>query len=213
MPKARNSLLFAGLLSAAAFSVHAQQSGQLYRWVDDEGVVHYGDRIPPEYANRDRDVLNEQGVAVGFEEGEITEEERAEMEREARREAEEAERHAERVRRDRMLLETYLSVEDIENLRDRRLELLESQVKVTQLYLTNLRKRLAELEKLAGRYSPHSEDENAPPMPEGLAGDIARTTETISLYETRLEETREEQESVRESFASDIERFRELKGG
>ena len=210
----RNSLLVAALAAVLSCSAHAQRKdGEIYRWVDENGVVQFGDRIPPEYANRDRDVLNNQGVRVGFEEGEITPEERAEMERQAQIEAERAREHAERVRRDRMLLETYLSVEDIESLRDRRLELLESQVKVTQLYLTNLRKRLQSLEREARNYQPYSDDENAPPLPENLSTDIERTEQSIALYEERLSSTRNEQQELRESFAADIERFRELRGG
>lgn len=210
----RNTFLLAALAAAAALPVHAQnRDGRVYRWVDDEGIVQYGDRIPPEYANRDRDLLNAQGITVGFEEGEITDEERAEMERQAAIEAERTREHADRVRRDRMLLETYLTVRDIENLRDRRLELLESQVKVTQLYLTNLRKRLADLEQEASRFRPYNDDENAPALPENLATDISRTRESIASYEGRLSSTREEQQSLRDSFAADIERFRELKGG
>ena len=95
-------------------------------------------RSRPEYANLDRNVLNDQGVSVGFEQGEVTAEERAELERRAA--VVEAERRSrlEVARRDRMLLETYLTVADIEDLRDRRLELLESQIKVTELYLSQL---------------------------------------------------------------------------
>ncbi len=210
----RNSFLLAALAAAVSCSAYAQKrDGEIYRWVDENGVVQFGDRIPPEHANRDRDVLNDQGVRVRFEEGEITPEERAEMERQEQLEAERAREHAQRVRRDRMLLETYLSVQDIENLRDRRLELLESQVKVTQLYLTNLRKRLESLRQEASRYQPYSDDENAPPLPENLATDIERTEQSLAVYEERLSSTREEQQELRESFAADIARFRELRGG
>ena len=52
------------LPSAGSAQQHQQR---LYRWKDENGVVHYGDKIPPEYANRDRDVLNRQGVDIGFE--------------------------------------------------------------------------------------------------------------------------------------------------
>lgn len=213
-PRVRNSLLLAAATAVAALSAHAQQNqgSEVYRWVDEDGVVHYGDRVPPEDSKRDRDVLNDQGVRVGSEQGEITPEERAAMEREEQRKQERQREHTERARRDRMLLETYLSVEDIKNLRDRRLELLESQIQVTQLYLSNLRERLAELEKLTQRYAPHNEDEDAPPMPDSLSSDMARAKESIEIYEQRLEQSRTEQQQVRESFASDIERFRELKG-
>lgn len=187
---------------------HAQK---LYRWVDENGVVHYGDHIPPEYANRDRNVLNNQGVSVGFEEGERTETERADQ---AQQEAEAAAQQRAReevARHDRMLLATYLTVEDIEELRDRRLELLESQIKVTELYVTNLRKRLVKLQAEAAGFTDSAD--NPRPVPRDLAREIDDTAGTIASYEEMLERTRSNQAKLRDSFAADIERFKELKGG
>ena len=188
-------------------------SAKLYRWTDDKGVVHYGDTIPPEYAKQDRNVLNSQGVNVGFEQGELTPEQRAEKARLAA-EAEQAKHQREEAaRRDKTLLETYISVSDIEDLRNRRLELLEGQIKVTELYLANLRKRLVSLQDEASNYKPYTTRENAPQIPENLALDISRTAGSINLYEQTLSHTRSDQEAVRNSFDSDIRRFKELKGG
>jgi hypothetical protein len=186
---------------------------RLYKWTDRNGVVQYGDKIPPEYANLDRNVLNDQGVHVGFEEGEITAEERAVLEQRER--ALEAARAAKAdiARHDRMLLETYLTVGDIEELRDRRLELLESQIKVTELYLGNLRKRLLGLQAEASAFKPYTTRTDAPQIPENLALDIRRTTGSISLYEQTLARTRSDQQNLRSSFDADISRFRQLKGG
>jgi hypothetical protein len=192
----------------AGVCAHAQQKQQqkVYRWVDDNGVVHYGDSVPPEYASVDRDILNEQGVAVGFEEGVVTAEEQAEIDRAAA--AAEAERQArvEAARRDRVLLETYLSVEEIEALRDRRLELLESQIKVTEQYLTNLRKRLDTLQNEAKVYKPVSTAPDAPDLPNNLRLDTSRTLASIRLYEQTLTLTRTEQETLRTSTVSDSSR-------
>jgi hypothetical protein len=200
-------------LSAASYAQRPGSNGRLYRWVDNDGVVHYGDSVPPEYANIDRNVLNTQGVRVGFEEGEVTAAERAEIER---REAElEARRlaQADIARRDRMLLETYLTVADIEDLRDRRLELLGSQIKVTELYLNNLRKRLVALQSEASAFKPYTTSPDAPQIPDDLATDISRTTASINLYEATLARTRADQQSLRAAFEGDIARFRQLKGG
>jgi hypothetical protein len=191
----------------------AQQSQppRVYRWVDKDGIVRYGDRIPPEYANVDRDVLNEQALTVGFEEGEITAEEQAEIDRrKAIADAEQLVRDN-AARRDRMLLETYITVADIEDLRDRRLELLSSQIKVTELYLANLRKRLTALEDEASVYKPYSQKDNAPPVPEDLALDMQRAIASISLYEQTLERTRKDQTALSAAFEQDIIRFKELK--
>jgi hypothetical protein len=207
------------LLAIAALSLpvicvaQPKQPGKLYSWVDENGVTHYGDSIPPQYANRDRSVLNSQGVRVGFEQGEITEEERAAAAEAAARAEADRLAKAEVARRDRMLLETYLSVEEIEDLRNRRLELLESQIKVTELYLANLRKRLVGLQTEASNYKPYTARENAPQIPENLATDISRTTASINLYEQTLSRTRADQQAVRAAFDNDIARFRELKGG
>lgn len=202
------------LLAIAALTLSPCATAQkLYRWVDDKGVVHYGDTVPPEYANRDRNVLNQHGVTVGFEEGEVTPEERAAIERRAAEEETQRRARDEAIRRDNMLLETYLSVTDIEDLRDRRLELLESQIKVTELYLTNLRKRLVSLQEEASNYKPYTANENARQVPENLAVDLSRTTASINLYEQMLSRTRQDQETLKESFEKDITRFKELKGG
>ncbi|HUO68143.1 MAG TPA: DUF4124 domain-containing protein, partial [Gammaproteobacteria bacterium] len=186
---------------------------KLYRWTDEKGVVHYGDSVPPEYAKQDRNVLNSQGVNVGFEQGELTPEQRAEKERQAAEAAKAQAQREEAARRDKTLLATYISVSDIVDLRDRRLELLEGQIKVTELYLTNLRKRLVTLQDEASNYKPYTTRENAPQIPENLATDISRTVSSINLYEQTLSHTRSDQEAVRSSFDNDIRRFKELKGG
>ena len=192
-------------------SAQAALGQKLYRWVDKDGVVHYTDSLPPEAAEVDRDILNKQGVKVGGEEGAKTEAERAEEARLAA--AEQAEREAKIAagRRDQILLDTYLSVEEIELLRDRRVELLEARIKVTEQYLTNLRKRMVDLEREAKGYRPHDPDA-VHPMPPNLTLDMQRTAAAINLYEGTLSTTRNEQQRWHERFATDISRFRELKG-
>jgi hypothetical protein len=193
---------------------NAQQGTErkMYKWTDENGIVHYTETIPPEYANRDREVLNDQGVRVATEEGEVTPEERAELERRAAIAESERQERLDVARRDRMLLETYISVTDIEDLRDRRIELLGSQIKVTDLYLGNLRKRLVTLQEEASNYKPYTTKPDAPQIPENMAAEMSRTVELIKIYETTLARTRADQQKLRESFDKDIARFRELKG-
>lgn len=203
-------LLVVAAIALPIGSAHSQ-SPKIHKWTDENGKTHYGDKVPPEYANRDRIVLNDQGVRVGFEEGEVTEEERAVIEEREREAEADRQTRAEIARRDRMLLETYSSVGDIQDLRDRRLELLESQIKLTEVYLANLRKKLVDLQAEASHFKPYTTKADAPQIPENLALDISRTTATIALYEQTLARTRADQEHVRNSFDKDISRFRELK--
>lgn len=200
-------------LCSALLSSLALGQDRLYRWVDDEGVVHYGDHVPPQYASRNRDLLNTQGVTVGSEIGALTDEERAEIARLAAIDEQARQARMEDARRDQVLLDTYLSVSEIERLRDRRLELLEAQIKVTEHYLSNLRKRLGRLQREASDYKPYSDNPDAPDVPEALGLELSRTIASISLYEQTLTQSRVEQDELSDAFAQDIERFRELKGG
>jgi len=200
------------LLAAVALPVTDALAQQLYRWVDENGVVHYGDRVPPEYADRDRAILNPHGVVIATEEGALTKEELEALQRQREQEAAALNARAEIARRDRMLLETYLSVADIESLRDSRLEMLESQVTVTQIYLADLNERLTKLRADAARYKPYSDREDAPEIPEQLAREIENVETSIASYEQTIERTRDEQARLRAQFDSDIERFKQLKG-
>lgn len=191
-----------------ASSKSSATATKTYKWVDDQGVVHYGDEVPPEYAEKDRVVLNHQGVQVGTEQGLVTAAEAA-AERAAAAEKVAAEAAA---HRDRVLLSTYLSVDEIESLRDRRSDLLSGQIRVTENYLSNLRKRLDALQKEASAYKPYSSDPNAQPIEENLAQELSDTVDSIALYEKTLTDARHRQQQLVADFDRDIARFRELKG-
>ncbi len=203
-------VLFPGLYLGSYGAIAS--AGELYRWVDDNGVVHYGDSIPPEFSSRERQIMNSQGIQIGTLEAEKTPEQRA---MDARLRAEEAQRMREiqmRKQRDRVLLDTYLSVEEIEMLRDRRLALLVSQTRVTEQYLNTLRSRLGGLENEATRYNyPYHKDSEAPPLPDNLAREMMDTLEAVSQYEATLQSKREEQSTLVSQFDRDITRFEELK--
>ena len=36
----------------------------VYKWVDAQGVTHYGDQVPPEYAAQEQQIINAQGVVI-----------------------------------------------------------------------------------------------------------------------------------------------------
>lgn len=186
----------------------ADQEQKLYRWVDEQGVVHFGDSVPAEYADADKQILNEHGITVEVVRGKKTEAELAEERRLAQLEAE-----RERQRRqDRALLATYLSVDEIVMHRDRRVELFKAQARVTELYLRNLQRRLEKLKEIAARYRPYSEDPNAEMIDPALSADIAETRETIARHEQNLQRFREDEKNIVASFNGDINRFKALKG-
>ena len=196
------------LLPLGALAAPKQAPPKLYRWVDSNGDVHYGDSVPAEYAELERQVLNEHGVTVGVLAAKKTEEELAEERRqEELREAREMQRRA-----DQALLATYLTVAEIELHRDRRIELFQAQARVTELYLSNLRRRLDKLKEEASRYQPYSQDPDAPMIDPDLTADIASTKETIVKHEENLRKFHEDEQNIVARFDGDIDRFKKLKG-
>ena len=186
----------------------ASEQQRLYRWVDETGIVHYGDSVPPEYADVEKQVLNNHGVTVAVVLGKKTAEEIAEENRltEIRRQ-EKLQR-----RQDQALLATYLSVEEIIMHRDRRIELFQAQSRVTELYLRNMMRRMATLREEASKFRPYSEDPEAQMIDPELAEDILITKATIKRHQANLARFREDEQSIIERFDGDINRFRSLKG-
>jgi Domain of unknown function (DUF4124) len=180
------------------------QDDTVYKWVDEKGVVHYGDTVPPQYAKTERRVLNEQGVEVGRLEAQKSEAQ-ATAEENARRAS------ASARQRDQILLTTYVSEQQIEQLRDTRLDLIEGQVKVTTLYLGSLTEKLERLHTQSQFFKPYNSNAGAGPMPDQLAADLVRTINEIRAQERNLERKRKEQSNLREQFSADLDRYRELK--
>jgi len=197
-------LLMAGLSAGVA----AAQDPKLYRWVDDEGIVHYGDSIPAEYAELERQVINEHGITVGVMHAKKTEEELAE---DARLEELRVEAELQR-RQDQALLATYLTIDEIVMHRDRRVELFQAQARVTELYLRNLQRRLTVLRDEASKFRPYSDDPEAPMIDPDLADDIQATKATIARHEENLRKFEADEQNIVARFDGDIDRFKKLKG-
>jgi Domain of unknown function (DUF4124) len=194
-------------LFAGAAGAQADKQKKLYRWVDKDGQVHYGDSVPAEYSEQDRDLLNKQGVKVGREEGIITAEEAA-----AKAAADKAARDEQKRKlRDRVLLQTYQSVQELEILRDNRLDLVDAQLTIQEQSLSNLRAQRAQIQRMAARYAPANTGSDAPPLPDELAADLEQSATDIQTQESNLERRREERENIRKTFEADIARYKELR--
>jgi hypothetical protein len=114
--------------------------------------------------------------------------------------------------RDKNLLNTYVSVQEIERLRDQRVTLLSDQIKVTSSFLELLNAKLKKLRLSSMRFKPYSADPRAAVMPDQLADDLVRVGNDIRTQEQNLHEKRDEETTMKRQFESDIDRFKELKG-
>jgi len=189
-------------------SAFARDEQKVYKWVDADGNVYYGDSVPVEFRERPKEVLDANAVVIDSLEGKKTLEQlEQERKEEEVRVAQELQRRA-----DQALLQTYLSVDEIEMHRDRRVELFQAQSRVTELYLRNLETRLEKLRDNASRYQPYSTDSGAPMIDDGLAEDLRRTKDTINRHERNLMKYESDEKLIIERFDGDIARFKILKG-
>jgi hypothetical protein len=196
-------LIAAAVLAAGAWG--AANSRKVYKWVDDQGVTHYGDQIPPEYASQAHGVINNQGIEVEHTDAQKTPEQLA-AEDQKKLDAQQ------RANRDRNLLTTYGSVQEIEHLRDQRLSLISDQIKLKEQFLETLNVKMNKLKVTSSRYKPYSSDPKAPPMTDQLTEDLVRVGSDIRTQEENLRQKRTEQANMNQEFDGDIARFKELKG-
>lgn len=171
-------------------------------------MVHYGDSIPVEYAEIERQVINKHGITV-----DVLQAKRTEEQIEEERQLAELRKQAELQRRaDQALLATYLTVDEIVMHRDRRVELFQAQARVTELYLKNLQRRMDSLREEASAFRPYSSDADAPMIDPDLAADISETRETIERHEANLRRFQQDEQNIVARFDGDIHRFKALKG-
>jgi hypothetical protein len=179
------------------------QKGIAYRWVDEKGVVHYGDRLPGHYEDTENSVLNRQGVEIQRHEGPKRPEEIA-ADRERQQQLVRQKQH------DRFLMTTYASVADIEQLRDERLGQIQGQRSAAEQYVDNLFSRLSSLQTRAMVFKPYSPKSDARRMPDDLAEDLVRTLNEMRVQRGALAAKDEEEALLRSQFEADIARYREL---
>jgi hypothetical protein len=194
---------FAGLLSAGADAASTDKKATTYRWVDEQGVVHYGDSIPAQYAQKEHAVLNNQGVEVAHSDAEKTPEQLA-LEAQTREATRKLQQH------DTFLLTTYTSVKDIESLRDVRLDQLQGQRTAAELYVENLHSRLIALQGRVKHFRPYNARPDARRMPDDLAEDLVHTLNEMRTQDKALLTKNQEVSAMRAQFEMDIDRYRAL---
>lgn len=180
----------------------AAGGGRIKKCQDASGKWHYGDTAAKECARSKVIELSEQGLKRKEIAAPLTEEEL--KQREAQREelARQKQEAEERRRRDEMLLSSYGHEDDIIYARDRKLAVLEANIKAAEETVKQLRAALERMQaqRPGGGKGAEEVDKN-----------IARTREQIARHEAAIAAKRQEQEQIRKQYQADLERYRELK--
>lgn len=197
--------VLAATLTAGALAQSSTQ--KLYKWVDKNGIVHYGSSVPPEYASQQTQVLNSEGVTVQTIAAPRTAEEIA-KENQAKAEAAAKAKHAqEQQDNDQMLLDTYTSVADIERDRDSRLAAIESQIKVINNSISGLQAALASYQQQSDRLTKAHKL-----LPASLKKNLDNTQAQLDTSQNLLLKQQQDKQDMQERYTAYIKRYQQLTG-
>ncbi len=195
-------LLVGAAALCAAISMSAE--AKLYKWVDENGTTHYGETIPPEYADKEAMKL-EKGVLKKREDKQQKQKGTQTKAADVDPVAEKARIEAER--RDNALLNTYSNEKEIDLARNRNLLQVEARV---NSYATMLKSAQATLDGLLQERDAISK--NGRKIPASLTEDIAEAEALVAKRQKELGTSNKEVEAVKARYEADKQRYRELKG-
>jgi len=193
----KSKILGATLVLCALFSVSAE--AKLYKWVDDKGETHYGEVVPPEYANKDKVQFDENGrVIKGKQSDEAT---KGSEEKTAEQKA-----AIEQRRKDNALLNTYSNEKEIDLARDRNLQQVEARIASLQELQKSAQESLDGFRKEASAVPVGKH------IPASLQADITAAENKVTRLKQDLDTANAKAASVKASFEADKARYRELTG-
>lgn len=177
-----------------------------YKWVDEHGVTHYGDSIPAQYAGSGKSELSSRGLVIKKTAPAITPEQRKSMEEAAAQQKVEAQQKLEQSRKDRALLDTYTSEQEIDLARDRNLQQEDVVIQTLQMQIKSAQKKL-------DQHKQHSAamTRGKRPIPPDLAEDIQNAEQELQRLNARVEQKQKDVSATRANYEAAKKRFRELK--
>jgi hypothetical protein len=175
---------------------HAEGSGRIVKWKDEKGITHYGDSIPPQYADRDNSLMNKQGITIQHNKPNAPhqnkEEELAQLEQD---------------KKDRALLGTFTNADEIDLTRDRNLE-------PELLALKNLQQDRAIAQKKVDKSKAAADafTKSKKTVPTPVSAELKANKEGPAKIDQRIGERQQAIDNIRKRFDDDKKRYLTLRG-
>jgi len=205
-PRTVQRMAYSLLAAVAAVSLLAASPAVagMYRWVDGNGRVHYGDTLPPTYQQSGAAEMSKQGNIIKRTQSEAERRAQAEREAEQKRIQDEQQKQAQL---DRALTQTYTTEAEIDLARDRALEnyklmILGAEIRAgaVDANLADLRTRIANVQKAGRKVGP------------GLQEQLDQAVRESEELKRTIQKNQNAMVQVREKYEADKLRFRELTG-
>jgi chromosome segregation ATPase len=176
----------------------------MYKWTDDQGMVHYSDQMPADAVNKGGVMMDKQGRQIKKIDAMMTPAQAKLKEADDERQRQIAKAQEDKMRRDIALTHSYTSEEEIEFARSRALQAIESQLKSAETYIADLTRRQQELKKDKLAYGTK-------PAPATLENELSGLDEELARQEKVLAQRRTEIGSINAKYESDKMRWREIR--
>lgn len=198
-----NTIKFAGLALLCALPLAAQ--GGMYKWVDEKGVTHYGDAVPPQYAGQGNTELNKRGVPMKKTAAAATAEQIQQRAIQQEFQRQQDQLKLVQRRKDMALLNTYTSAEEIDLARDRHVGQAELVIRATETRLA-----LAEARHLDLRKQLDALRRNGKPVSPAMEKNFRQSESEVQGLRNIIAQKRTESQAIRSRFDADKKRFSEL---
>ena len=176
----------------------------MYKWTDDQGVIHYSDQMPADSVNKGGVVIDAQGRRIKKIDATLTPAQAKAKEVEDEKARIIAKTQEDKMRRDIALTHSYTSEDEIDFARNRALLAVESQLKSAEAYVADLTKRQAELKKNKLAYGDK-------PVPGTLDSELSSLDEELVRQDKVMTQRRTEITAIHAKYESDKLRWREIR--
>jgi hypothetical protein len=198
MSSAMTAFFFAGVEPAFA----------TFKCVDDKGVTHYGDPLPPQCSTKAITELSKQGTVKGKIDRPLTPEEIKAKKDDEERLKDEKRKDAEQQRKDRALLATYGAEKEIDVSRDRQLDQVTSRWNNADQRVKEMDARIAKMSELIDNYK---KSKNEPPV--YMVQDLEQAKQEKVAVLGSMKKMEEEKKVITAQFEVDKQRWLALKTG
>ncbi|HQN64762.1 MAG TPA: DUF4124 domain-containing protein [Methylophilus sp.] len=187
---------FAADKGKAANPANTGSSKRIVKWVDGQGVTHYGDKLPAQEAGRNNSEMTSQGVVV-----------KQNVKNTPKNEQEDAEKLAQE-RKDSILMASYTKAEEIDMARDRYLQMDQAAIQALNSQKDSVNGRLARNSKTAEGIRARKK-----PVPAYLSDEINIAKEELARIDQQIAGHKKNMMDTNKRFADEKARFIALKQG
>ncbi len=183
---------------------------ETYKWVDEKGVTHYSDTLPPDYSKNANSRIDKRGMVTKKTDRALTEAEIKAREDEIKRLKQEEIKAKEQKRLDEIMVATYANEREIDLSRDRSLEPFDGKIFAARERIKYVQQTLTDLiAKIAERKEAAQSDPKKKPSSRMLKDIESKKTEIAEL-EQSIKLLEADKGATVNKFSLDKQRFREI---